>query len=131
MVIDNADQLSSDVSFNAIGNYELTLSVSDGALTSKAVVTVTVGAVNITENITPALHIYPNPAREKLTLELSNMPGNASVLTIYKITGSAVYNARLVTERTEIDVSNYNAGLYFIKVDSGNSTFTRRFEIQD
>ncbi|MDX2431170.1 MAG: T9SS type A sorting domain-containing protein [Bacteroides sp.] len=131
VVIANADQLSTDVSFNAKGNYELTLSVSDGAVTSQAVVTVTVGAVNIHEILTPALHIYPNPAREKLTLELSNMPGNASMVTIYKITGSAVYNARLVTERTEIDVSTFNAGLYFIKVDSGNSTFTRRFEIQD
>ncbi len=131
VVIANADQLSTDVSFNAKGNYELTLSVSDGALTTQAVVTVTVGAVNITENLTPAMHIYPNPASEKLTLELSNMPGNASVVTIYKITGSAVYNASLNTEIIEIDVSTLDAGLYIIKVNSGNRTFTRRVEIQN
>ena len=130
VVIDNADQLSTNVTFNAIGSYELTLSVSDGALTTKSVVSVTVGAVNIKNNLVPAMLIYPNPASEKLTLELSNMPGKECMLTIYNLTGSAIYNAKLKTEIMEIDVSSYNPGLYFVKVDSGKRSFTRRVEIQ-
>ncbi len=129
VVIENADQLSSNVTFNEKGRYTLTLSVSDGALTSQADVTVLVGTVGIDQALVPAMLVYPNPASDKLTLELSNMPGKSSFVSIFSITGSAVYNAKLSSAKMEIDLSYFEAGLYLIKVESNGQSFTQRVEI--
>jgi hypothetical protein len=129
--IANDDQLETDVTFNAKGNYILTVSVSDGALTTQEAVNVFIGDVGMDMILTPAMHIYPNPATDKLTLELVNMTGNHTVLSIYSITGRAVFNAELTRDKTEIDISDYDAGLYFIKVNAGDHAFTHRVQILD
>ncbi|MCP4310317.1 MAG: T9SS type A sorting domain-containing protein [Bacteroidetes bacterium] len=130
VVIESADQLSSNVTFNANGDYTLTLSVNDGALTSQADVTVSVGGVGIDQIHAPSMRIYPNPATEKLTLELMNMPGSTSIVSIFSITGSAVFNAKLNSDKTEINLSSFESGLYFVKVYSEGHSFTQRIEIQ-
>jgi len=129
--IANDDQLETDVTFIAKGNYTLTVSVSDGAKTSQAAVNVFVGGVGMDEILAPALYIYPNPATNKLTLEMVNMPDHSSTLSIFSITGRAVFNAVLTGDKTEIDISDYDAGLYFIKVIAGDHTFTHRVQILD
>ena len=128
--IESADQLSTNVTFNAKGSYTVTLSVSDGALTTKADVSVFVGGVGIEQNLAPAMYIYPNPAKDKLTLELMNMPGSTSIVSIFSITGSAVYNTKLSTDKLEVDLSSFESGLYFIQVKSEDETFTTRVQIQ-
>ncbi|MDX2430960.1 MAG: T9SS type A sorting domain-containing protein [Bacteroides sp.] len=130
VVIETADQLTTNVAFNAKGSYIVTLSVSDGALTSQADVRVKIGAVGVETLLTPALRIYPNPAKDKLTVELENMPANSSIVSIFSITGSAIYNEKLSTQSTEIDLSGFEPGLYFIKLTSGDRSFTQRVEIQ-
>lgn len=129
VLIENADQLSTNASFNAKGNYILTLSVSDGALTTTADVKVFVGGVGMEPNLAPGMLIYPNPAKDRLTLELLNMPNPSSVVTIYNVTGSAVYNQKLTTVKSEIDVAAFKSGLYIIKVVSGKRSFIQRFDI--
>ncbi len=129
-VIETADQLSTNVAFNAKGTYTVTLSVSDGALTSQADVTVSVSAVGIDNILMPTMYIYPNPAKDKLTLELMNMPGSTSIVSIYSIMGSAVFNTVLSTDKLEVDLSSFESGLYFVKVNSKDRTFTTRIQIQ-
>ena len=129
--IANEGQLETDVTFIAKGNYTLTVSASDGAKTTQAAVNVFVGGVGMDEILAPALYIYPNPATNKLTLEMVNMPDHSSTLSIFSITGRAVFNAVLTGDKTEIDISDYDAGLYFIKVIAGDHTFTHRVQILD
>ena len=129
VVIENENALETNVTFNAKGGYILTLSVSDGALMSEASVNMSVGASNVGKILEPAIRVYPNPATEKLTLELINMPGRSSLVSMYDITGSLVYNRKLALTRTELDISNFDAGFYFIKVVSEDQTFTQRVEI--
>lgn len=130
VVIESADQVSTNVTFNALGDYMLTLSVSDGAVSSEATVSVSVRGVNVEKTHAPGMHIYPNPAKDRLTLELENMPGGTTMVSIYSITGRKVYNTKLYTEKNEIDLSTFEAGLYFLKVESGDIRFTQRMEIQ-
>jgi len=129
--IETPDALATNVTFNAKGVYTLSLSVSDGALVSKADVVVTVGIVGVNNSITPAMRLYPNPAKNKLTIELTNMPEKTSVVSIINVTGSVVYNSKLSNVTNEIDISGLQSGLYFIKIDSGNQRITHRFEIQN
>jgi hypothetical protein len=58
------------------------------------------------------------------------MPGRSSMVSIYDITGSIVFNRKLAADKTEIDINGFDAGLYFIKVVSEDHTFIHRIEIQ-
>ena len=40
-------------------------------------------------------------------------------------------NKKLSSEKTELDVSGFEAGLYFIRVEAGSRTFNYRIQIQD
>jgi len=130
VVIENADQLSTNVTFSAMGDYTFTLSVNDGAATTEVLVSISLRATRVGDMLAPAMHIYPNPVKDKLTLELTNMPGRTSMVSIYSITGRAVYNAKLSADKTDIDISSLDAGLYLMKVESDNIRFTQRIEIQ-
>ena len=130
VVIENADQLSTNVTFNATGAYVITITVNDGSLSTSMDVTVTISGVSVQQFAAADMLVYPNPAREKLTVEMVNIPDHNFNVTIYNITGSAVYNQKLSTLKSEIDVSAFKAGLYIVKVVSGNRSFIQRVDIQ-
>ena len=130
VVIETDDQLTTNVTFSIEGTFAITLSVSDGSVTTQETVNVTVGNVGINKTLSPSMHLYPNPASERLTLELLNMPADNATVTIFSIMGSAIYNEKLTTEKTEINISGYDSGLYFIRVGSGKQSFTQMIEIQ-
>lgn len=61
--------------------------------------------------------IYPNPANSSLTLE-TGMIGSTATLT--DISGRILKSFKLNRSNTEIDVSNFSEGMYFILVQSGD-----------
>jgi hypothetical protein len=76
--------------------------------------------------------LYPNPAKDKLTLQVQE---NIQVksLEIYSIEGRLVHTqtSNLQNTRIAIDVSRYAAGMYILKVQSeNNSTLTKRFIVE-
>lgn len=60
--------------------------------------------------------IFPNPSSK--TIKISNIKEKSSY-TIYNVIGSEVAKG-FVSKNEVIDISNYNNGLYFIKLDDGN-----------
>ena len=69
-----------------------------------------------------SIFIYPNPTTTQLTIQSPNNP--ITQLTITNLLGQTVYTDQYNSEQVQIDVSNYPAGVYFIKV---NSTEVRKF----
>ncbi len=67
------------------------------------------------------ISVYPNPATDKI--HISGVQLNQNV-GIYNIAGSLVKNEKLLSN--SIDVSNLKSGVYFIKVDSTVSKFTKQ-----
>jgi len=69
--------------------------------------------------------IYPNPVNNILTIEKST--GNEKcILEIYSITGKklAVYN--METNKKEIDLSNFNSSVYFLKISTNRGYEVRK-----
>lgn len=64
-----------------------------------------------------AFSIYPNPFNNKITVTTD---GLKQPVIIYNIMGSVIYNNVLEVEKTEIDLSKEQSGIYFIRI--GNST---------
>lgn len=64
------------------------------------------------------LHIYPNPATDKITIENSS-PGKNVMISIYSIEGQLLMKRCMNTPKDEIDISGLAKGVYFLKVQNG------------
>lgn len=76
--------------------------------------------------------VYPNPATNKLNIILENEVDEAEV-QIISMTGALLYQEKLGEGKAKystVDVSNYPAGVYFVKVASQNGVVTNKIVIE-
>ena len=76
---------------------------------------------------TSSFTVYPNPTDTVLNIQ---MESNQIGLTyeVFDILGKQISSNTLENERlTQINVSNWNSGLYLIKISNGDTTETKRF----
>ncbi|HWY12096.1 MAG TPA: SBBP repeat-containing protein [Bacteroidia bacterium] len=59
--------------------------------------------------------IYPNPFNNKITIASQDIK---QTVQIFNTLGVALYNGKIENEKTEIDLSDFAAGIYFIKIGS-------------
>ena len=70
--------------------------------------------------LTSSIKVYPNPAKENFTIELSNL--NSSKVEIFNLIGKLIFTKE-VNEK-KIQINNYNRfklGVYFVKVTTKNN----------
>ena len=70
------------------------------------------------------ISLFPNPAKNKLTVEASEP---VKMLEIYNINGALVYRQSDCTETTIINVDSYATGTYMIRLTTDNTVVIRRF----
>jgi hypothetical protein len=70
--------------------------------------------------------IYPNPATDKITVELTGatMYGN---LTIVDIEGQQLITYQITQPKTQIDISNLASGVYFVRVTNDKTVEVGKF----
>ena len=71
-----------------------------------------------------SVKLYPNPANNRLTVE---MESQFSTIEITNILGQAIYKADLTENQALIDLSNYRAGMYYVKLQSNNGMVIKKF----
>lgn len=79
---------------------------------------------------TDVITIFPNPAVDQLTMDLSEVEGRDATVEIYDGSGQRFYTKNIKTNQTEIisiDLHQLNSGLYFILVKTKDSQFSSRF----
>ncbi|MBV1924844.1 MAG: T9SS type A sorting domain-containing protein, partial [Flavobacteriaceae bacterium] len=64
---------------------------------------------------------YPNPVKDILQL---NANEEISSVVIYNVLGQEVYNASVNAFSSTIDMASYNSGVYFVKVNIGDTQGT-------
>jgi hypothetical protein len=60
---------------------------------------------------------YPNPTDDAFYLEINEAEQRERLMSVYNLNGQLIYE-NTVFENTNIDVSNWAAGLYIIRVDN-------------
>lgn len=75
------------------------------------------------------LSIKPNPASTEIEVELKNSALSNGELTIYTATGALVKTMILNSEKTTIDVSRLEPGLYLLNVRNGELTSSKQFVV--
>lgn len=90
----------------------------------------TVSVTPVAEN-RPTLSIYPNPASTSVRLALPNS-GEAVNLSLFDLSGQVQRSERVLATGQELvmDVQDLAAGLYLVRMESGDRVETRRLVIQ-
>jgi len=90
--------------------------------------------VSVEANETPpplAFQIYPNPAASRATVDL-DLSGSPFVrVVLYDVLGRSVrqLHAGLVSGPMTVDVSGLPGGVYFVRVEGGQTVLTRKLTI--
>ena len=73
--------------------------------------------------------MYPNPASDVVNLAIANMTADVNV-TVTNILGQNLQQFTTTTSDTAINIANYNTGIYFVTVQAGNQTSTKKLVIK-
>ena len=80
---------------------------------------------SVDENDENDVMIYPNPTNGKLNVEIEGM----KQITIINNLGQVVCDNKVDGDNTIINVSQYNDGVYLVRITTENGIITKRISI--
>ncbi|WP_456442060.1 T9SS type A sorting domain-containing protein [Psychroserpens sp.] len=83
----------------------------------------TLTALSVDEFALDTVSIFPNPAKDMITLDLPGSVGDFKT-EIYSVLGQLVAKSN---NTKQLDVSNLNSGIYLIRIFTENGSVTKRF----
>ena len=125
--ISSADEHASEVNYNFAGfgtTGNITVEAVNGCGTGSSLSLTINPPNNVLEN-NNQISIYPNPAKNYVNIENAQ---NSSI-NIYNAIGVLVYTVNSKNETTKIDVSSFDAGIYFLEISNQNETVKQTITI--
>jgi len=110
------DVLVDGLSVGAVTEYEF-VNIADDATIIATFYNVS-GIISSNSN---EINIYPNPADNLITIDLNYNETNADHVNIMSVDGKIVSTLGITSDKTEIDISNFSSGVYFLNINSENS----------
>ena len=98
------------------------VAVYEDGKTSVPIVKDIISTVNVTEVKENNINIYPNPVKD--VVRVSGAEINS--ISVYNSVGVLVEKIEVSNNETEINMNDYNTGIYFVQVNSENGTTTRK-----
>ncbi|MEI6696762.1 MAG: thiol protease/hemagglutinin PrtT [Bacteroidota bacterium] len=90
--------------------------------------------VGIIENdYSNTIIVYPNPAKNIINIDLSNISTKVTTIKVYDNTGKEICNFKLSDFNEniyQIPISNFSNGLYYMSIISSNKFYSKKFTIQ-
>ncbi|RLD49947.1 MAG: hypothetical protein DRI94_10000, partial [Bacteroidetes bacterium] len=80
--------------------------------------------------ISDKIEIYPNPTSDFIFVKQDLNSGNNSLISITDITGKIIYKTKINSNIFRINVSDYTAGTYFVKIQTGTKILREKIVIQ-
>ncbi len=71
--------------------------------------------------------VFPNPAGQQAVVHISEL--NAAYFEVYNSLGQMVHTERSVTEYNKLNVSNWESGLYLIKIQTDQGLVNKRLVV--
>ena len=88
----------------------------------------TPGGVGCAELMINNLKIYPNPARDFVKVSTDNR--QQSTVRVYNYLGMLIDEFEMSSDEMEINVSEYNSGVYFINISNEESNITKKIVVE-
>jgi len=123
-IIASSSSVTTKISGFMTGDYVFQITVKDN-LNAIAKDTVTIAVVNNFRSYPGDLMLYPNPASDKINLNLYNEKYSKAQINVYDMTGSKVFPAIELNSSQNrftkaIDLSQFKAGMYLIEIIMDN-----------
>jgi len=71
--------------------------------------------------------LYPNPANHNITIENTSANNNEGLIFIFNLQGQLLMQQPMSQLKTDIDISGFANGMYFVKVKTDNVIKVKRF----
>ena len=81
---------------------------------------------NVDENMAQDVEIYPNPAKDMLTIKADNV----TYVTIYNSVGQKVYEKAADSSEVSINLGGFDSGIYLVKIVADGDEIIRKVSIQ-
>jgi len=105
------------------------LTANGGAYVAKfggaSTVTTGVSEINTDDSF---VEIYPNPSSGKFTIGL--VKGGTVNLEIINLIGEKIYSATVTNQISDIDLTAFSKGIYFVRINSEGKNYTRKIIIE-
>ena len=83
---------------------------------------------SIEETKKEAFRIFPNPAKDVITIKSENSTSNSEI-KLFNITGTLIYQSTFIDSK-QIDVSSFDQGIYILKITSERTTIQKNIIIE-
>jgi serine protease AprX len=131
----NADNIEKIEIENAVeGDYQIVVthkgnSLSSGSQEYSLIATGVNEGMSADDFDIASLAIYPNPANDKITINISEALDGA-LMTMYDLQGREVAKNILTLQNNTVDVQNLSSGIYLINVSKGGATKTQKIIVE-
>jgi uncharacterized membrane protein len=92
-------------------------------------VTVMMGLSAVNE-LQDEVSIYPNPNKGRFFVDFGKTEISEVAISLYSINGQKLFETKPKSQRTEVDLSGFTSGVYFVKIVSGDDVYTSRLIVQ-
>ena len=106
-------------------NEHVTDNVNDGAFLGLDLVRIDI-TTNINDNQDDLFTIFPNPAKDKISVENNSLDGEKMV-SIFDTQGKLRFKQSYQEAKTEIDIQGFANGLYFLKIEYADGFTVKKF----
>jgi len=106
---------------------------SGNAVSTKHVILDPCNAINEAKTSDPFIVIQPNPARESIRVIISGLQNKTAVLTLMTMNGQTIQSMDIPASASsftkQIDLHNYTAGNYIVRLKTDNKTITTQLVV--
>lgn len=81
--------------------------------------------ISVDENEADMASVYPNPTRDNLTIKADDMRR----ITIVNTMGQVVYDQEVMSDSEDISMSQFESGVYMVRITTGNGVATQRVTV--
>ena len=98
--------------------------------TSTAVVSLQMGAVGTSEELAISIEVYPNPASGNVTVRSTFDQTTSLNAILLNSLGQQICSQVLVKTEDKFSLAGVSAGVYFLQLQSGDKTLTRKLAVE-
>lgn len=90
------------------------------------------GASNVTEQMSSALRVFPNPASSQVMVQLDAAAAEGANISVWNSLGQEVLSGRFAAgqRETQLDVSSLRTGIYLIKIQGNGTSWSQKIQVQ-
>lgn len=123
-----------NIQYDTLGCYEVKLKVVNISGSDSIIKTCYISVQNplgVESGFLPAstVKVYPNPVKNKLTIEFLDAEVKEHTVSIYNYRGDLVYSEQLFEKNVKLNLSDFSTGIYIFRFQSGENIEHKRISI--